>query len=78
MSVNGRSPSQDEVDQLLAIGGGQAGLIGLNCKEGRTADRTEGAHGRVDPTWNHLLSTGKEVFGGRGHGQAKGYPLPHG
>ena len=62
MAMDGRPPGQDEVDEFLAIGRGQASAIGRLGKERRATDRTEGADRGIDATRDHREGTLEELL----------------
>ena len=65
--MDGRAPGADEVDQFLAVGGGEAGAAGTSGEERRAAHGAEGPNWRVDPAGDQLLGAFKES--GRVHGK---------
>ena len=67
VSVDGRAPGADEVDQLAVVGRGERRALGRFREERRPAHGPERPDRRVHPTGNELLGTGEKFFGGR-HG----------
>jgi hypothetical protein len=48
VAEDGRAPSEDVVNQLVAVHGPDAGTSGAVDEEGLSADAAKGAHGGVD------------------------------
>ena len=67
VSVDGRPPGADEVDQLAVVGGDERGAVRGLDEERCAADGAKRADGRVDAAGDELLGAGEERFGG-GHG----------
>ena len=53
VAVDGRTPGQDEVDELLAVGRRQAGAVGRLGEERGATDRAEGADRGIDAARDH-------------------------
>ena len=62
VAENQRPPGTDIIDVALAVGVGDVGTGTGNEKARRAADRTEGAHRRVDAAGNVLLGALKELL----------------
>jgi len=62
-----RAPGADVVDVFLAVGVPEVGALGALHKAGRATDGTEGAHGGVDATGDHLGGAVEQLLVAVGH-----------
>ena len=62
-----RTPRGDEIDVLATGGIGDPRALRRGEEPRRAADRSVGAHRRVDPTGNHRAGSGEQVVVAVGH-----------
>jgi hypothetical protein len=62
MAVDGRTPGQDKINQLLSVGRRQPGAIGGLREERGAADRTESADRGIDAAWDHRKGVLEELL----------------
>ena len=64
MAVDGRTPGQDEINQLLVVGRRQVGTVGRFSEKRRSSDRTKGPDGGIDAARNHREGALEELLRG--------------